>query len=444
MPLEIGQKIRGETSGTVFTVRKRLGEGTQGEVYLVTGGNGEFACKWYKPSQATAEQRAAIRALVRGGPPRGTAGSRFIWPLDLVSVPNSPYFGYIMRVIDTGRFAVLGEVQAGLKPAPSYRALCRISYQLANSYRALHLNGYCYRDISDGNLMFDPVQGEVLICDNDNVGVNRQSVSQVWGTMEFMAPELICGKADPSIETDLHSLAILLFSLWCWHHPFHGRMEYSLRVWDIPAKRRVYGENPVFIFDPKNEANRPPPDPEYQTVVKRWNACPSSLRAMFTRAFTSGLRDPKQRVTEGEWQREFLQLEDSIVPCPRCRAENFQERGADATAGCWHCSAPLPRHPLLFIRSASGGHYVVLSDGTELLKRHITLLPPEDAEREVLGRVTRHPDDPNLWGIKNLTAAPWDATLPDGRTIAIPPQKAIPLNPGIKFRIEGKEAEIIA
>jgi hypothetical protein len=57
---------------------------------------------------------------------------------------------------------IIGAVQAHIKPVPGFRALTRISYQLANSYRALHLSGLCYRDISDGNLMFDPVAGEIL------------------------------------------------------------------------------------------------------------------------------------------------------------------------------------------------------------------------------------------------------------------------------------------
>lgn len=441
MTLEKGQKIHGENTGSTFIVKRRIGEGTQGEVYLVAGEKGDYACKWYKPSQATEEQRAAIRGLVRSGPPRGAAGARFIWPLDLVTAQNSRLFGYIMKLIDLSRFAVLGEVQAGLKPPPSYRTLCIISYRLANSYRALHLNGYCYRDISDGNLMFDPVNGDVLICDNDNVGVNRQSCSQVWGTMEYMAPELITGRCDPSTETDLHSLAVLLFNLWCWHHPFHGEMEYRLRVWDIPAKKRIYGEDPVFIFDPKDAGNRPPPDPAYTTVVKRWESCPRLLQEFFTRAFTIGLKNPGQRVTEGEWQRAFLQLEDAIVRCPRCLAENFQEASVPAK-NCWHCHAPVPVHPRILIRGSSGDHYLVLSEGTSLLRRHFTRKPPEEDGGEIMGTVTRHPDDPSVWGIRNLTQNPWVATLPDGKRIEIPPQKAVPLNPGIRFIVEGSELEI--
>jgi len=149
---------------------EEAGGGDQGEVYLVEGSGGQQALKWYKPAQATMDQMAAIRALVQAGPPRGAAGNRFIWPLDLVTAPKSPQFGYLMRLIDTSRFAELGQVQAHLKPPPGFAALTRISYQLVNSYRALHLSGYCYRDISDGNLMFDPQGGDVLICDNDNVG----------------------------------------------------------------------------------------------------------------------------------------------------------------------------------------------------------------------------------------------------------------------------------
>jgi DNA-binding helix-hairpin-helix protein with protein kinase domain len=442
MTLETGQKIKGENQNTTFTVRKKLGEGTQGEVYLVEGTSGSFACKWYKPAQATEIQKSSIRALVRSGPPRGAAGDRFIWPLDLVTTAGSPLFGYTMRLIDTARFATLGEVQAHAKPVPSFSALCTISYQLANSYRALHLNGYCYRDIADGNLMFDPRTGDVLICDNDNVGINRQSQSQIWGTMEYMAPELVRGERDPSTETDLHSLAVLLFHLWVWHHPLHGEMEFRLRVWDLPAKRKVYGEQPLFVFHPTDTRNRLPEDPDYSTAKKRWQYCPASLRVMFTRAFTTGLAEPKRRVTEGEWQREFLQLRDSIVQCGSCHAENFDEyRGAPSR--CWHCGIPVPPHPKLAVRHAAGIHYLTLSEGTKILKRHLST-PWQEEESDIpLGEVTRHPQQPGVWGIRNLSPQSWKAIPAGGEPVEIPPQKAVPLNPGFRIIIEGSEVEIV-
>ena len=441
MPLEAGQKVKAEMARITLTVRRKLGEGTQGEVYLVEGPHGEQALKWYKPAQATLDQMAAIRALVQAGPPRGAAGTRFIWPLDLVTAPGAPQFGYLMRLIDTARFAGLGEVQAHLKPVPGFRALARISYQLANSYRALHLSGLCYRDISDGNLMFDPLGGDILICDNDNVGVNRQSRSQVWGTMEYMAPELIRGGADPSTETDLHSLAVLLFNLWCWHHPFHGRMEYELRVWDIPAKRKVYGD-PVFIFDPADGRNALPADPDYETVRRRWGYSPRSLRDLFTRAFTEGVRDPRRRVTEGEWQRLFLQLSDGIISCPGCRAENIWEPGG-RTLACWNCSAPVPLPPKLLVTTSAGPHHLLLTEGATLSREAAGLGGREERDPAPVGEVVRNPANPAVWGIRNLSGLPWRVTFPDGRNLEVPPRMSVPLNPGTRIDMGGVSAEIV-
>jgi DNA-binding helix-hairpin-helix protein with protein kinase domain len=441
MPLEAGRKVKAEMAKITLTVKRKLGEGTQGEVYLVDGPHGQQALKWYKPAQATLDQMAAIRALVQAGPPRGAAGARFIWPLDLVTAQGIPQFGYLMQLIDTSRFAELGEVQAHLKPVPGFRSLTRISYQLANSYRALHLSGLCYRDISDGNLMFDPVAGEILICDNDNVGVNRQSRSQVWGTMEYMAPEIIRSEADPSTETDLHSLAVLLFNLWCWHHPFHGRMEYELRVWDIPAKRKVYG-NPVFIFDPADSRNSPPADPDYGTVRARWGYCPASLRDFFIRAFTAGIREPRRRVTEGEWQRLFLQLSDGIIPCPRCRAENIWEPAGNALA-CWNCSSSVPLPPKLVVTTSFGTHHVLLTEGATLSQGVIAPGSREEGESVPAGQVVRNPADPTIWGIRNLSRVVWHVTFPGGQSLEVPPQKSVPLNPRTRIDMGGVSAEIV-
>jgi DNA-binding helix-hairpin-helix protein with protein kinase domain len=306
------------------------------------------------------------------------------------------------------------------------------------------LSGHCYRDISRGNVMFDPTNGDVLICDNDNVGVNRQSKCQVWGTMEYMAPELIRGDAvHPSTETDLHSLAVLLFYLWVWHHPMHGEMEYQVRSWDIPAKKHVYGLAPVFVFDPTDERNKLPNDPDYLTAGKRWTTCPPSLRALFTKAFTEGLKDPGRRVTEGEWQNLFLQLKDGTLSCPDCRAVNLWELRQPSLA-CWHCKKPVSIPPRLAITHPGAKHYVLLTRGTKVLRRHIDPLVPEDHANDMIGQVVQNPASPLIWGVRNLTTSPWVATAADGKSVEVGPQKALPLSAGVKVNIAGTTAEILA
>lgn len=441
MPLQNGQKLKAETLQNTLIVQEKLGEGGQGEVYCVTDGQTSYALKWYNLEQSTKEQKNAIRYLVKQGAPQGIAGLRFLWPLDIIIIDNVIQFGYLMSLIDTHRFAELGEVQAHHKHAPSLATLCEISYQIANSYRALHLSGYCYRDIAASNIMFDPQIGDVLICDNDNVGINRQSKSQVWGTMEYMAPEVVRGEATPSTETDLHSLAVLLFNLWVWHHPLHGEMEYQIYVWDLPAKRRIYGETPVFIFDPTDKRNSLPNDSEYNTARQRWLYCPPPLQALFTRAFTDGLHYPAQRVTEGEWQCLFLQLKDSVITCPTCQAENLWGAG-QTTLNCWHCQTTLSIPPKLAFQCANGRYTMLLTQNTQLFQRHIQ--PLSETPNTVIGEVVQHPNNPDMWGIRNLTQIKWTAKFPDGNTKLIEPQRAVPLNLGLKLNIGGTEAEIHA
>ena len=442
MPLPIGQRLHARQLQTTLQVIKKIGEGTQGEVYLVDGPQGYQTVKWYKPEQATPDQQDAIAYLVRTGPPYGTAGKRFIWPLDLVTAEGSKQFGYLMTRIDTQRFAELGEVWAHLKPVPGISALCEISYQLANSYRALHLSGHCYRDISAGNLMFDPKTGDVLICDNDNVGVNRQSHCQVWGTLEYMAPELIREESDPSTETDLHALAVLLFYLWVWHHPFHGELEYRYHCWDIPAKKQVYGISPIFVFDPYKTANRLPDDPDYTVARDRWAICPPALKALFIRAFTEGLENPGRRVTEGEWQNLFLSLKDHIVPCPWCRAENAIAEILPSVS-CWHCKSRIPAPPFLMIRRPGGNSSLALAIGVTLRSLHIAPGTGNENGAQEIGRVVSHPSIPGAAGIRNLSDSTWLVAFPDGTTSSVPSGKAVPLNPKTTITIDGISCTIM-
>jgi len=146
-------------------VKEKLGEGGQGAVYLVEGGNGKQAIKWYSLSQSTVEQRKAITKILSQGPPKGPAGRRFVWPQDLVTAEGTSQFGYLMPLIDMKVYASLGAIHAHRVPAPGFETLCEMSYQIANSYKTLHGSGYCYRDISAGNAVLNTKTGDVLIFD---------------------------------------------------------------------------------------------------------------------------------------------------------------------------------------------------------------------------------------------------------------------------------------
>ena len=221
--------------GETYTVGKYIAQGGQGSVHLVHKTNGEcLVVKWYFEQQATPAQRAAIQMLVNSGPPKGKFQDSFVWPLDIVTTEGSQLFGYVMPLIDKVRFASLNNVFSKRRREPSLGPMCMITFLAAGCYRALHASGQCYRDISPGNLLFDPASGEVRICDNNNVGPDETTTAQIRGTWEYMAPEVATRAANPSTGTDLHSLAVLLFKLWMWHHPLHGLQEERIPAWMTP------------------------------------------------------------------------------------------------------------------------------------------------------------------------------------------------------------------
>jgi serine/threonine protein kinase len=264
-------------------------------------------------------------------------------------------------------------------------------------------------------VFLNPDSGDVLICDNDNVRVNQQVVSGVLGTPRFMAPEIVRGEARPSTQTDLFSLSVLLFYLFMLHHPLEGLKESSIHCFDLPAQRKLYGTDPVFIFDPENDSNRP--DPKYHTcVLQRWPVYPACFTDLFVKAFTKGLSDPSHgRVRESEWRIAMAQLRDSIVYGPT-GAENFYCEKYQAEHGgklrpCWATGKEISP-PL---RLEIGRSMIVLNRDTKLYPHHVDDQRRWDFETPA-AEITQHPSDPRVWGLKNLSGEKWVVRLPAGDT----------------------------
>lgn len=43
------------------------------------------------------------------------------------------------------------------------------------------------------------------------------------------------------------------------NHPLEGKQEASIKCMDMAARVKLYGTDPIFIFDPDNKTNRPVP-----------------------------------------------------------------------------------------------------------------------------------------------------------------------------------------
>ena len=412
-----------------YKVEKLLGSGGQGEVYEVTSGGRRYALKWYHEHMATPSQKQIIEKLVQNGKP----DERFLWPIDRIASQKT--FGYIMELRPSSYKSIVDLMKR--KAEPSFRALCTAGYHLADCFQKLHSLGYSYCDISFGNAFLNPENGDILICDNDNVVINGTSLSGVQGTLGFMAPEIVVGEKGPSTETDLFSLAILLFYMFMLHHPLEGAQEASIKCFDAAAKQKVYGHSPLFIWDPTDRANRPIAGYQDNAIIY-WGIYPKYLKELFTSAFTDGMKNPNRRIVENQWKRAFLQLRDSIILCPNCGCENFYQETGSLGAGhiCWNCNKNMELPPLLKI----GSHTVALNKATEIFGHHLW---NDFNLTDKIAELSQHPVDPNKWGLKNVSQREWLFTKPDGQTAKVEPGKNAPLIIGAKINFGHIEGELI-
>src|SRR5215470_11379641 len=413
-----GRTLRMVRAGTAVTVGERLGEGGQGVVHGVTIGGAPYAVKWYRYSPS-AELRKSIGALVERGRPHRD----FIWPIDLVVSNEVQGFGYVMPRLEP-RFSSFAQL-VSRPEQPPFRTVITVGRHLVTAFEALHSAGLCYRDISFGNLWVDADQAAVAIIDNDNVGLDSGEVF-VWGTLRFMAPEVVRREAAPSSLTDLHSLAVFLFYLFMHGHPLEGVKTDESYSWAESEHRsetdlatRHFGTEAVFIFDPDDHSNPPRPgDP----VSIWWRLYPSFFRAVFERAFTSGLRDPSGlgRVAEGVWRRALVRLGDCVSVCS-CQASVFYDPD-DPGLRCWNCNRVPPR-PQLF--ELPGGT-IALSQGASITPHHLIRNRDHDT---VIGIVENHPSRPGGLVLRNVSTQPWTMTPVGESAKTVDPQRRLAIRP---------------
>jgi eukaryotic-like serine/threonine-protein kinase len=392
-----GRVLRMVRTSTQVAVGPRLGEGGQGVVHEAVFGGFPCAVKWYRTVPKAAELRRSITALAERGRPHRA----FIWPIDLVVSEEIQGFGYVMPRLEPGMisFAQL----LGRTEQPSFRAMITIGRHLVEAFEALHASGLCYRDISFGNLWVDPDRGDVAIIDNDNVGTDGGDVF-VWGTLRFMAPEVVRHEAFPSSVTDLYSLAVFLFYLFVHGHPLEGIRTEATFSWASAQREsegelavRYFGTEPLFVFDPDDDSNRPLPGDPMRTW---WPIYPKFFRAVFEEAFTAGLLDKtgSARISEGVWRRALLRLGDCVSACS-CKASVFYDPD-DPNAACWNCGHVPPMPPLLKV---PGGN-VVLSDGGVITSHHLRRDRDYDT---VIAMVEAHPANPDQVVLRNVGKQSW-------------------------------------
>lgn len=428
---EKGQKIQ-TASGEDLEIIQKLGEGGQGIVYKANYQGKEMALKWYfvrkmKNPRAFYEN---IQNNIRHGAPT----KAFLWPTEVTEYYDDGSFGYLMD-LRPGVYKDFSRFLLAKEHFLSIRALIRAALCITNGFRELHRSGYSYQDLNDGNFFVNPQNGDVLICDNDNVAPYGSNLG-IAGKCRYMAPEVVLGKKRPDLHTDRFSLAVVLYMLLFRNHPLEGKRTLVPCLTE-ELEQRFYGSEPVFVWDTENDSNRPVRG-VHANELCLWPAYPDFVRKTFQKAFGYEAlvgSNIEHRVLETDWQKLFTDLHDTTVSCS-CGSETFINPAAPVCS-CINCGKRIERPMMLKVKK----YHVALAAGKRLLSCHVQ--HDSDDFKGIKGSIVSSKNNPGVLGLKNNSGKNWELIFPDGTRKGCLDGQVAKLAKGMKLNFgNGNIAEI--
>ena len=416
--LKKGEKIELD-DGDFAEVLGKLGEGGQGAVYEVKIDGKSYALKWYT---CKLENKAGFIKNIQENIKSGAPDSKFLWPL-FVTKEKYGSFGYIMPVKPKG-YSDFSDILNNKIQFKSDEVMVNAALNIVNGFRALHRKGLSYQDLNDGGFFIDTDNGDVLICDNDNVTPDgRKNCGNVGGKPGYMAPEIVRGGAYPNSLTDNHSLAVILFKLFFRHDPLMGALYVQSICITEEREVELYGTKPVFIFDPNDESNRPV-NGIHKNPITLWPMFPDFFRGAFVKSFVEGMKNPNSRMPDNEWQKVLVRLRDNYLTCPQCGTMRPIEKITQNDQIVCKCGCAYS-YPL---ELSIDKYAVPLFPGKKLYECHTS---ESDDYNSVTGEVIVKKDNPGLWGIKNTSSYTWNVLFPDGANKSIDTGSVLPIAEGL-------------
>ena len=408
-----------------IVVGDKLGEGGQGAVYKVDYDGKPKALKWY-PGKKFKSPKKFFDNL-ENNIKKGKPTNAFLWPEDITEYTSGMPFGYIMD-LRPSEYKDFSKFLLGKEVFASITAMVNTALRITVGFNELHRKGYSYQDLNDGNFFINPQNGSVLICDNDNVSESGKN-SGIAGKARYMAPEVVLGKAKPDKYTDRFSLSVVLFLLWTNNHPLEGKAACPVCM-DAKHEKTIYGENPVFVWDPIDNSNRPVQG-LHKGAILRWPFLPDYVQELFIKAFSKeALGTPSKRIIGPEWLKTFIRMRSEIYKCP-CGEIYFAD-----PVNANPCPTCKKQNKFsMYIKTKK--YNIPVHQRTKLYACH-TEEDSEDFET-LTGEVTAKGSD---YELKNVSGKNWMITEGDNTT-SLAPNASVMLKKAMKINFGNTSAELI-
>ena len=388
-------------------------------MYLVDYCGGDFALKWYTRDYSDSFYNNLKRNADSGAP-----SNAFLWPL-AVTEKQKGSFGYIMKLRPRG-YREFSDFMLAKVQFSSMAANINAAIKICDAFQKLHIRGLSYQDMNDGNFFINPRNGDVLICDNDNVAPDKTNLG-IIGKAGYLAPEIVDQKTMPNRYSDYFSMAVILFILFYFNRPFEGKKIAGCGCMTEDMEKAFFGHNAVFIMDPLDDSNRPVPG-LHTNVIRRWGLFPKSMEKLFIQAFSKqSILFPEKRVIDREWMTLMIQLRSMLCKCPHCGEETFVEPDSSNQV-CLDCGRNIEKPMVLKVDKFR----IPLFQGQKIYN---VQLPVDGDLNAIVGEVVRH-SMTNRLGIKNYSTFTWQAIDPAGDVHNVSPEAGMPIKNEMKIKFK--------
>lgn len=297
-----------DNNGVSYQILRRIGEGSQGETFLLDGG--EHIVKLFKNAINETGLKSTISFLIK-------------LDLDkqLYSVPKkeivSPKCGYISEfasgmspLSDLMTASKNMDFETWFKESGGLLKRYGVLIKLASAIRSLHAKGLVYCDLSPNNVFIssNPNKHSVFLIDMDNLRYKTSIIHNIY-TPFYGAPEVVKNLAPNTTMSDCYSFSVLAYKLLTFSHPLIGDMVNNGEP-EI-EDRALMGEFP-WVENPMDDCNH------RETGLTSSLFVSNKLMDLFHRTFEGGLKDPMKRPTMAEWVDSLNDALNDLLLCKKC------------------------------------------------------------------------------------------------------------------------------
>ena len=405
-----------------------------------------YAYKEYKHDKRNVREN--IEDLIKIGAITDVNGKKLqsvVMPITIVNGQGDS-FGYIMELLDLKDYITLKKAWLTPGKYPTCFAICNIAKNFVTFLNRLHVkHGVCYKDVNEENIFFNPLNGDIKIIDNDNIGYPNKKT--VMGTPGYMAPEIILGK-NPDPHSDRFSFAVFMYRLLIGGFPFEGAYteEYcrnrNILQNDPEARKVIFGTDAIFVWHPTDKRNTIEKfdESQYKWQAKYWKNLPDSLKRLFIDTFVTYLSEDSraQRPTTLAWRDAFDELEKKLVECPHCHCKTFSD-----VEYCFGCFEKLqkanPKHSvkLKLISVGEAKREITLNVGDKKLGNEIS----KNLSNEPLLRIVSKANTGEI-GMQNLSHNTFTIVKSNNDRLQCGPGQAVTLKEDMKIVIIHKTVQL--